>query len=164
MIFDNLYTYLTKPVDTEAGSLINIPNFLIWQSVFMSANAILQAVADIVIEGLVLAEAVPFKLPLRVEFLFLTLISTVIAYLTLKGLREGDLDVTRNTMTIGLLVESSLVLGDIYLLFITPTSEVGTIFAIRIAFMVLTSMNIIILARILLRQYRTKRRRPNYRF
>ena len=164
MIFQNAFQYLTAPIDTEAGSLVNLPNFLIRWSIFMSANAVLQAIADVVIEALVLSELVAFKLPFRLEFLLLTFLSAIIAYLTLRGLREGNLDVTKNTLIIGLFVESSLVLGDIYLLLTTPWPEFWTVFAVRAPFMMLTSANIAIICNILLRRYRTKRRRPNYRF
>ena len=164
MILQNAFKYLTAPIDTEAGSLVNLPNFLIRWSIFMSANAVLQAIADVVIEALVLSEIITVKLPLRVEFLLLTFLSAIIAYLTLRGLREGNLDVTKNTLTIGLFVESSLVIGDIYLLVTTPWAEFWPVFLIRAPFMMLTSANIALICNILLRRYRTKRRRPHYRF
>jgi hypothetical protein len=163
MNIKNIISNLTSPIDTEAGALINIPNSLIRLSIFMSLNAIFQAIADIVIEILILTEIVSFKIPLRVEFLFLTLISTVIAYLTLKGLREGNLDVTKNTLLIGLLVESSLVLGDIYLLFNTSSYFWVTLF-IRLPFMIFTSSNIWIISRLIWKNISIKKARPNYKF
>lgn len=162
-MFKKIIKIITAPIDTEAGALVNLPDFVIALSIFMSANAILQAIADIVIEGLVLAQLVPFKLPFRLEFLFLTLISTVIAYLTLKGLREGNLDVTKNTLLLGLLVESSLVIGDIYLLANT-TKDFWVIFLVRIAFLILTASNIGIISYILWRRHKVKHSRPNYQF
>ena len=164
MRYKNPLRYFTAPIDTEAGSLVNLPNFVIRWSVFMSANAVLQAIADVVIEGLVLAGAVPFKLPFRLEFLLLTFLSAIIAYLTLRGLREGALDVTKNTLTIGLFVESSLVIGDLYLLANTSFPEFWSTLWVRLPFMLLTSANICIITNLLWRRARTKRRRPHYRF
>ena len=158
-----LFHLFTDPIDTENGALANIPNFMIRWVIFMSANAIFQAVADIVIEGLVLLEAVPFKVPFRLEFLLLTLVSTVIAYLTLASLRHGDLDVTRNTMIIGLIVETSLVIGDLYLL-AGAGDNFWTLLFVRIGFLILTGSNILIIAMILTRRFKVKRTRPHYKF
>lgn len=162
-MFNKFIRILTAPIDTEAGELVNLPDFVIGLTVFMSANAILQAIADIVIETLVLTEAVPFKIPFRLEFLFLTLISTVIAYMTLKGLREGNLDVTKNTLLLGLIVESSLVIGDVYLLMNTG-KDLMMILLVRLGFLILTSTNIGIISYILWRRHQVKHARPNYQF
>lgn len=163
MILEKIYRNLTAPIDTEAGQLTNIPDFVIAWVIFMSGNAILQAFADIFLEIAILTEVVSFKIPLRLEFLFLTVLSTVIAYLTLKGLREGNMDVTQNTLIIGLIVETSLVLGDTYLLFNTD-KDFWIIFAVRLPFMILTSMNILIISDFLRRRLQAKKSRPNYRF
>lgn len=162
--FQKAVRYFTAPIDTEAGSLVNLPNFVIRWSVFMSANAVLQAVADVVIESLVLAEIIPIYLPLRVEFLLLTFLSALIAYLTLRGLREGALDVTKNTLTIGLFVESSLVIGDLYLFVNTAPENFPSTFWIRLPFMILTTANICIIINLLWRRARTRKYRPNYQF
>ncbi len=154
---------LFDPIDKEAGDLTNIPNTVINWSRFMSLNAIFQAMADIIIEIIILLNLVSFKLPFRLEFLLLTMISTVIAYLTLKSMREGNLDVTKNTLIIGLLVESSLVIGDIYLLFNTNQYFWMTLL-VRLPFMILTSFNITIITRIIWRNISIKSKRPNYRF
>jgi|GEM_PF-5058051 len=154
---------LTAEVDTETGDLTNIPNSIIYMTIFMSLNAIAQAFADIIIEALVLFQLVDFKIPLRIEFIFLTLISTVIAYLTLQGMREGNLDVTKNTLIIGFLVESSLVVGDLYLL-LNTYQNFWTIFMVRTPFIFLTSINIIIITGIVWRNLKLSMARPNYRF
>lgn len=154
---------LTAPIDNEAGMLINVPNFMIRWSIFMSLNAILQATVDLVAEGFMLAGMFPVKVPFRLEFLCLTLISTVIAYLTLKGLREGNLDVTRNTLFLGLLVETSLVLGDLYLL-ANLEKDFWPILFFRLGFIVLTCCNIAIISNLIIRNFKIKRSRPGYRF
>ncbi|MEM1312638.1 MAG: hypothetical protein AAGF07_04205 [Patescibacteria group bacterium] len=154
---------LTSPIDTEAGALNNIPDIIIKFSVFMSANAIFQAVLDVIIEVLILSGITPFKIPFRLEFLFLTLISTIIAYLTLNGLREGNLDLTKNTLFLGFIVETSLLLADIYLLFNT-TKEFWVVFGVRTPFLILTSFNIALVSFILYRNYHIRHIRPNYRF
>ncbi len=154
---------LVSPIDSEAGALSNIPNFVIAFSIFMSGNAILQAITDVILEVVILLKLVSFKIPFRLEFLLLTVISTVIAYLTLKGMREGNLDLTKNTLLLGLLVESSLVIGDIYLLANTQTDFV-TIFLVRLPFLFLTTCNILIISFILWRRHQTKKARPHYKF
>jgi hypothetical protein len=154
---------IVAPIDTEAGRLTNIPDSLIRRTIFMSANAILQAFADVILEAVILLGLVTFKIPFRLEFLFLTLISTVIAYLTLKGIRAGDLDVTRNTLLLGLIVETSLVIGDLYLLF-NIDEYFWTVLIVRIPFMVLTSANIYIISRVMLYNLKVKKSRPHYRF
>lgn len=159
----NIFYNITAPIDTEAGALINVPNWLIRMSIFMSINSILQAVVDISIEILMTMHLFPLKVPFRLEFLFLTILSTTIAYLTLKGLREGNLDVTRNTLFIGLLVELSLVLGDVYLLFNTH-KDFWPIFFFRLIFILLTLTNIMIISNLIYRNIKTRRARPNYRF
>lgn len=162
-IIKKIVDNITAPIDTEAGALNNIPNFVIAWSIFMSVNAIFQAFADLIIEMLILMEVVAFKIPLRIEFLCLTLISTVIAYLTLKSMRNGEMDVTQNTLLVGFFVESSLVLGDVYLLFNT-TKDFWIIFLIRLPFMLLTSSNIAAIYYMMNRADRIRRARPNPRF
>jgi len=159
----NIIKNLSSPIDEEAGALINISNFQIRLSIFMSANAILQAILDLVVEGLMFVDLTSFKIPFRLEFLFITLISTLIAYLTLKGLREGNLDVTKNNLFIGLVVESSLVLGDVYLLLNTH-KDFWPIFFFRLFFIVLTFANILIISYLLHTNFKTRRLRPHYRF
>jgi hypothetical protein len=162
-LFAHIGQNYSGTIDTEAGRLGGIPNFVLGFSVFMSANALLQAIGDIVLEIAILGEFVAFKIPFRFEFLFLTLLSALIAWLTLQGMKEGDLDLTQSTMTIGLTVESALILGDIFLLF-TTEYDVLTTLLVRLPFMVLTSSNIAILSYILIRRMKVRRSRPNYQF
>ena len=159
----NILKNLFSPIDEEAGALANLPNSLIRLSIFMSLNAIFQAILDVIVESLILLELVSIKIDLRVEFLSLTLISTVIAYLTLVGIRHGNLDITQNTLLLGLLVESSLVIGDLYLLFNT-TKDFWPIFFFRLIFIILTSTNIYIISTIMINSRKIKHRRPNPRF
>jgi len=161
--FKRFIRRFTAPIDTEAGDLSNIPNFFIRQSIFMSFNTIVQAIADVIIEALILLSLVSFKIPFRLEFLFLTAISTVTAYLTLVGIHGGKMNVTRNTLVLGFLVESSLVLVDIYLLFNTDT-DFRTVFLIRLPSTVLTSTIIYIIANELIRGFYIQNARPNFWF
>jgi hypothetical protein len=163
MSLKDIIKNLISHIDEEAGALRNIPNFMIRLSMFMSINAILQAIIDITVEVLILFNVISLKLPFRLEFLFLTLISTVIAYLTLKGLREGNLDVTRNNLLLGLIVESFLVLGDLYLL-ITIRDNFWPVFFFRLFFIVLTSVNIAIISYLIIRNVKTRISRANHRF
>lgn len=161
--FNQIGQDVTRTIHTDSERIANIPNYIIGMAVFMSASALIQAVGDLIIEWLMFTEIISFKIELRLEFLFLTLISAFIAYLTLRGMREGNLDVTKNTLSIGLAVESALVLGDIYLLSQVSEEFVSTAIT-RGPFIFLTSINIVIISFILLRNFLIRRDRHNYQF
>jgi hypothetical protein len=109
----------------------------------MSLSVLLQGIFDIVIK---LAGYTPWivRFPWRVDFLFLTAISVLMGYQTLIGMRRRELDVTRNSVQIGILVETALVVGDIYFI-IKNYQEIPEALPIRLPFIILTAINIGIL-------------------
>lgn len=148
----NYFTRLTsKIVDPDSGKLTLVPDSVILLSLYVSINALFQAIIDFVIEALSLAGFI-LKLPVRVEFMFLTVISAVLGYFTLQGLRRREIDVTRNSLILSLLVEASLVTGDWY--FVSQSAESSNqIDWIRLPFMLVTFGNILIVLYIM---WRTK--------
>ena len=110
----------------------------------MSVNVLWQGIADIALK---LGGYTPWivQFPWRVDFLFLTAISVLMGYQTLIGIRRRELDVTRNSVQIGILVELGLLVGDIYFV-IQNFDTLDHVLAIRMPFMILTFLNILILA------------------
>jgi hypothetical protein len=69
-------------LDDNTKKLINCPNSIVSLSFLMSVNSIFQAITDYTIELISLSGFI-FKIPLRMEFVFLTAISALLAYFTL---------------------------------------------------------------------------------
>lgn len=129
--------------DVERGQLKHIPNFVIFLIYVLCLSVIFQAGLDLIIESVMLLGLIE-KIPLRVNFIFLTLISTVIGVQTLKGMSKRKLDVTRNSILIGIVVETALIVGDLVLIF-EKSDTIGVVPMIRIPFLALTFMNLTIL-------------------
>ncbi len=153
----------TRSVDTETGALNSIPNFIIWRSLFVSWSALIQLFADILLETLILLSIFPFYLEFRLEFFFLAIISAVVGYLAMHGLKNGDLDVTRSSLTIGLVVESSLIISDLYYL-MNINSYFWQTVIIRTPFIVFTMINMFLILSLLFISVKVQKRRPNMRF
>jgi hypothetical protein len=129
--------------EVERGQLKHIPNFVIFLIYVLCLSVLFQAALDFVIEGLMLLGFIE-KIPLRVDFIFLTIISTVMGVQTLKGMTRRKLDVTRNSILIGIVVETALIVGDLILIF-ERSSELAILPHIRLPFLMLTFMNLGIL-------------------
>jgi hypothetical protein len=129
--------------DVDNGKLKDVPTHIIFLVYIMCLSVVAQGVADVVLK--VLTYTTPLEiLPWRVDFLFLTGISVLIGIQTLRGMKRRELDVTRNSVQIGLLVEIALVVGD--LLFIQNFGDTyRTVAFVRSPFVVLTTINILIL-------------------
>jgi hypothetical protein len=110
----------------------------------MSISSVLQAIGDFSLEGLSFFEIIP-KIPLRLEFMYLTLISAVLGQFTLWAIRKRELDVTIESVILSFLVETALVTSDLFFLYTHPEMNLYLIF-LRTPFIVLTSINILILA------------------
>ena len=129
--------------DVEKGQLRKIPNFVIFLIYVLCLSVVVQAFMDAGLEGLILLGVVD-KIPFRIDFLFLTLISTVIGIQTLRGMVHHRLDVTKNAIFLGMIVELALIVGDLaYLNKYMDLYE--NIEFLRLPFLVLTSMNLGIL-------------------
>lgn len=129
--------------DVERGQLKHIPNFVIFLIYILCLSVIFQAGLDFVIETLMITGFVE-KIPLRVDFIFLTILSTVMGVQTLKGMTRRKLDVTRNSILIGIIVETALIVGDV-LLIVQRSGDIGVLPFIRLPFLMLTIMNLGIL-------------------
>jgi hypothetical protein len=135
--------------EVDRGQLKKIPNFVIFLVYILCLSVIFQAGMDLVVETLMLAGFIE-KIPLRVDFLFLTLISTVIGIQTLNGMFNHKLDVTRNSILIGIIVELALITGDLVLI-IEDADKYDILPFIRLPFLTLTCMNLGILMYVAIR-------------
>jgi len=135
--------------DFNAGKLKHIPNSVIALSMFMSANAIAQFFGDLVLEFL-MSSGVLLYHPLRIDFLFLTAISALLAFHTLQGLRRKEIDVTQDSTQVSWLVEVALLIGDVYYLLTFPGVTMTTV-VMRAPFMIFTAINICIVSYIIFR-------------
>jgi len=129
--------------EVERGQLKHIPNFVIFLIYVLCLSVLFQAGLDFVIEVLMLGGFIE-KIPLRVDFIFLTIISTIMGIQTLKGMTRRKLDVTRNSILIGIIVETALITGDLVLIY-GRSHELGILPMIRLPFLMLTFLNLGIL-------------------
>ena len=129
--------------DIDDGKLHRIPKTVVWLAYFMSLSVLLQGIFDLVIKFL---GYTPWfvEFPWRMDFLFLTAVSVLMGYQTFVGIRRRELDVTRNSVQIGLLVEIALVVGDLY--FIAQHMEnIPEAVIVRMPFVFFTAINVAIL-------------------
>lgn len=143
LIIRYLDNHTRQIFDVDKGKLKHVPNAVIWSVYIMSISVLVQGLADVIIKVLGFIPGF-VKMPLRIDFIFLTAISVLMGYQALKGMRRRELDVTRNSVQVGLLVEVALVVSDI--LFITTyKGPIPFIETTRLPFVVLTTINIGIL-------------------
>ena len=134
---------LTQIIDTNQGQLRRVPNHILALSLFLCINVLSQGIADILLKIIGYTRFLP-AMPWRVDFLFLTAISVLMGYRSFTGMRHRKFDVTRNSIELGLLVEISLVVGDV-LFVMEQISTMPIVLFLRLPFLVLTSINIVIL-------------------
>jgi len=134
---------LKKYLHTNEGQLRRVPNHVLALAFFLSINVLLQGIADIALKLISYSAILP-PLPWRTDFLFLTAVSVLMGYRSFMGMLHQKFDVTRNSIELGILVEIGLVVGDI--LFIhNHIVEMPHVLPMRLPFIVLTSLNILIL-------------------
>jgi hypothetical protein len=115
----------------------------------VSWNAVIMAVAEFVLEMLMLANAID-KVEFRTGFTFLTLLSALIGMHTLTDIIADQLDTTVQAMRISLLVEFGLIVSDIeYVL--SGGSQQSLRFWYRVGFVVLTLVNTALLVYVSIR-------------
>lgn len=110
---------------------------------FIAYNVLLQGIADVVLKVLTFFPWFP-KIPLQVDFLFLTAVSVLMGYQALIGMRRREIDVTRNSFAIGILVELGLVVSDIINVVYFREEYIYLIW-IRLPFIILTTINFFVL-------------------
>jgi len=148
--FKNFFHSHTKRIVDQNDEHFRLyPRWSIWLVLYLSYNVLIQGIADVVIK---VGGYTPYMmaLPWRTDYLFLTAISVLMGYQALKGMRRRELDVTRNSVSLGLLVESALVIGDLEYVF-QYLDQYPSLFMIRLPFLLLTSFNILILVYIALK-------------
>lgn len=134
---------LSRIVATDEGQLRRVPNHVLALVLFVCASVLLQGIADVVLKILSYGALLP-KLEWRTDFLFLTAVSVLMGYRTFQGMRQRKFDVTRNSIELGLVVELGLIIGDSHYL----SNNVSTypwLIGMRVPFIVLTSLNMVIL-------------------
>lgn len=137
-----LVNNLTSFIDHDEGQLKHLPNFIIYLSLWVSISNILQTLADYTLEILSILHLLPFKIAFNPEYLFLLTIGAILAKFNLEGLRRKEIDVSKNGLNLAFIVESAILCSDIFLI----TSRTDNLLHIysRIPFMILTSINIVI--------------------
>ena len=135
---------LTRIIETNEGQLRRVPNHVLALVVFLCINVLLQGIADVGLKVASYSDVLP-RLPWRTDFLFLTAVSVLMGYRTFMGMRHRKFDVTRNSIELGLLVETGLVIGDIVFIQ-SHITELPFLLTIRLQFIIFTSFNIFILA------------------
>lgn len=158
----NFVEHQTRRIfDTNAGKLKKFPKHIVWLVYFMALNVLAQGIMDVSIK---LASYTPWMKTLawRTDFLFLTAISVLMGYQTLIGMRRRELDVTRNSVQIGLLVEVALLVGDAWFI-IQNRVILPEALPIRMPFMIFTLLNIIILSYLVFRLHLFKDEQGNWR-
>ncbi len=143
IVVHHLDAHTARIFDINAGKLKNIPNEVIWLVYIMCVSVLFQGILDILIKFMGFTPFFPM-FPWRLDFLFLTAISVLMGFQALVGMRRRELDVTRNSVQLGLLVESALVISDVVFI-INYYPEMKVVFPVRMIFVVLTTANIGIL-------------------
>ncbi|MEM1312356.1 MAG: hypothetical protein AAGF07_02745 [Patescibacteria group bacterium] len=128
-------------IQHDVEKLKPIPNRVIFASAFLSASALTQFILDVILETSSFFDLIP-KIPFRVDFLSLTTISAFLAYQTLIGLRKRELDVTENSLQLGSIVESALIIGDLIFLYNNPGLF---LIGVRLPFLFFTTINLILI-------------------
>lgn len=143
-IVNFLKHHTTRIVDDNDQKFRLYPRWLIWFVLFLSYNVLLQGIADVFIKA---SGYTPWikGFPARWDFLFLTAVSVLMGYQVLRGMRRRELDVTRNSFALGMLVEAGLVISDVLHL-IDYASRYEHLFIVRLPFIILTLINFFILA------------------
>mmetsp|Transcript_9938 Transcript_9938/g.28487 ORF Transcript_9938/g.28487 Transcript_9938/m.28487 type:complete len:387 (+) Transcript_9938:190-1350(+) len=133
-----------------------VPRRAVRAAVVVSWNALIMAVAEIIIEILIVAGIYP-KLPFRLDFFFLTLLSALLGYHTLHGVRQGHFDTSRNALQVGALVESALIAGDIKFM-VNQAATYSASVPTRMPFLLLTAVNLVLVLYLYVEMYRFHKR------
>ncbi len=130
-------------VDSTAQKFRLYPRWSIWLILFLSYNVLAQGIFDVIIK---VGGYTPWfePLPMRIDFLFLTAVSVLMGYQALMGMRRRELDVTRNSVSLGIIVELGLVASDV-LHVVEYGHMYPWLYSIRLPFIIFTSINFFIL-------------------
>ncbi len=137
------HTSMLQIIHTDEGELRPVPNHILWLTVFLCCNVLMQGVADVALKLLSYTSILP-ALPWRTDFLFLTAISVLMGYRTLTGMHRRKFDVTRNSIELGIVVEIALIVGDTEFIY-KNIDVIAHVHPMRVPFILLTSINLAIL-------------------
>eukprot|EP01102_Stenamoeba_stenopodia_P018284 TRINITY_DN667_c0_g1_i2.p1 TRINITY_DN667_c0_g1~~TRINITY_DN667_c0_g1_i2.p1 ORF type:complete len:454 (-),score=107.56 TRINITY_DN667_c0_g1_i2:213-1574(-) len=127
----------------EANTLRPVPKSVSIIAIAVAISGVLQFIADITIEILA-ASGVAYHHPghFRIGFLFLILLSAITGLFTLAGIRARELDVTRESLVLGFVMESGIIVSD--MLFILKEEHHPFPAAkYRIPFIILASVDVV---------------------
>ena len=144
-----LKSHLGKSVDTHHGQLKRFPDSIIMLVYIMCLNILFQGVLDIIVKFCGYTPWVT-GFPWRIDFLFLTTISVLMGFQTFNAMKHQKLDVTRNSILLGFLVETALIVGDLHFISVY-SSVVPEVVWFRAPFIVLTMFNIWVLSYVVYR-------------
>mmetsp|Transcript_18402 Transcript_18402/g.27717 ORF Transcript_18402/g.27717 Transcript_18402/m.27717 type:complete len:420 (-) Transcript_18402:406-1665(-) len=125
-------------------SIDEVPIGAIYATICLSWNSVIMLITEVVIEILIVVGLYP-KLPLRIAFLFLTLLSGVLGAQTLVAVRRKEFDTSQNALQIGLIVELALIIGDLEFLLSKYRTKYPASLPTRLPFMILTTVNVILI-------------------
>jgi hypothetical protein len=134
---------LMHVIDPNQGQLKIVPNHILALTLFLCINVLLQGIADLALKFLSYSPLLS-PLPWRTDFLFLTAVSVLMGYRSFMGMRHRKFDVTRNSIELGLLVETGLVVGDT-LFIMQHIADIPEVLPMRLPFIIFTAINMVIL-------------------
>eukprot|EP00010_Vexillifera_abyssalis_P006617 CAMPEP_0201548100 /NCGR_PEP_ID=MMETSP0173_2-20130828/4591_1 /ASSEMBLY_ACC=CAM_ASM_000268 /TAXON_ID=218659 /ORGANISM="Vexillifera sp., Strain DIVA3 564/2" /LENGTH=286 /DNA_ID=CAMNT_0047957357 /DNA_START=14 /DNA_END=871 /DNA_ORIENTATION=- len=139
----NLWALFPKVLGYHTDHIKHVPNRIVRILVAASWNALIMALAEFILEVLMLASAIP-KTEFRTGFTFLTLLSAVLGCHTLSDVIEDNLDTTIQAMRVTVLVEVGLILSDFEYIF-NVNEDDNELYRIyyRSPFIVLTALNLV---------------------
>lgn len=129
--------------DTHHGQLRKFPNSVIMIIYFMCINILVQGFLDIILKVGGYSPLIT-SMPWRIDFLFLSALSVLMGFQTLNGMKQMKLDVTKNSVQVGLLVETALIVGDLHFISIYK-NILPEVILFRAPFIALTAVNVFIL-------------------
>jgi hypothetical protein len=135
-----LVHHTSRLVD-ESERELRLPKYVLWITLFISYNVLFQGVLDLILK--IMSYTPYLYFPMRIDFIFLTMISVLMGYQTLVGMRRRELDMTRNSVLLGLLTEISLVVSDV--IHMIEYSHLSHLVIIRTPFVFLTIINFCLL-------------------
>lgn len=144
---------------TSVMSVAEVPKGTVRAATVVAANAILMATVEIIIEVLVLTGVYP-KLPFRLDFFFLTMLSGLLGFHVVRGMMQDHFDTSMNALQVSALVELALIAGDIKFM-VEQGEKYKAAIPTRVVFAILTgiNLNLVVYLGIRLLRYHEKRKK-----
>ena len=136
---DIIHAIASIKAKEQAEHTLTITYKTLVAATIISWNCIFMFVVEFFVEFGLLFKIVPY-IPFRLDFLSLTALSTVLAIQAIRGVRQGEIEVTVNALVMSAAVELCLILGDIVYL-AKHAGSYPLVIVIRVPFMILTTIN-----------------------